>query len=193
MTYRSTIKRWVDLVGAAIGLLAASPLLFLSAVLVKLTSPGPLMFSQERAGLNGEPFRVLKLRTMTVDHNRGQGQTTAATSDVIPVGRVLRRLKIDELPQLINVLRGDMSMVGPRPCLMQTRDEMPTWACKRFGARPGLTGLAQVNGNVALSWEERWQYDAHYVESVSLKGDVAILLKTLLVLFAGEDRFRRSM
>jgi len=193
MIYRSTIKRLVDLVGASSGLLVASPLLVVSVLFVKLTSSGPLIFSQERAGLNGEPFRVLKLRTMTIDPDRGLSQTTAATVDVIPVGRVLRRLKIDELPQLINVLRGDMSMVGPRPCLIRTRDAMPMWARKRFNVRPGLTGLAQVNGNIALSWEERWKYDALYVDTISVKTDVTILLKTFLVLAAGEARFRRSM
>ena len=101
----------------------------------------------------------------------------------------MRRLKIDELPQLINVLKGEMSLVGPRPCLPVTAKEAPGWAQKRFEVRPGLTGLAQVNGNIGLSWEQRWIYDVYYVETINWHLDCKILFKTILVVLLGEERF----
>lgn len=109
--------------------------------------------------------------------------------DVTPVGRLLRRFKVDELPQLFNVIRGDMSLVGPRPCLPETVSEFDCNGEARLAVRPGLTGLAQVNGNVHLSWPERWKYDRYYVENLSIQLDCKILFKTLLVIVFGEQPF----
>lgn len=188
--YRRHVKRPLDVLGGLLGLLAASPLLVIGALSVRLTSRGPVRFHQERVGLHGQTFRIVKLRTMYVDEARSIEQTVGSSSGVTPVGRLLRRLKIDELPQLINVVRGDMSLVGPRPCLPETCADMPQWARARFTVRPGLTGLAQVNGNIALSWEERWRFDVEYSNSIRLVNDARIILKTLAVLALGEQKFR---
>ena len=104
---------------------------------------------------------------------------------------MLRRLKIDEMPQLLNVLAGDMSLVGPRPCMPALLERIEPWARRRFAVRPGLTGLAQINGNIHLEWPERWRWDLRYLEAVSLRTDLSILLRTLRVLVQGEGRFRR--
>ena len=172
-------------------LIACVPI-FAGFLAVRITSEGPGFFRQTRVGLGGHAFVVLKLRTMSVKQDRPLAQTTLQDPDVLPAGRLMRRLKIDELPQLWNVFRGDMSLIGPRPCLEETRDEMPPWARRRFEVRPGLTGLAQVSGNVALTWEERWRHDVKYVDQLSFLVDLKILMKTVLVVLLGEEKFKRS-
>ncbi len=193
MIYRGATKRFVDIVFATSALLVFALPLVVSIFAIKLASNGPVFFFQTRVGLNGHLFRIIKLRTMTVNPNRTISQTTNQDSEVTSIGAVLRRLKIDELPQLINVLVGDMSFVGPRPCLEQTYQTMPIWARERFKVRPGITGNAQVNGNIALSWEERWKHDISYVENISLIGDLVIVFKTIGVIVLGEERFRRTL
>jgi len=185
-------KRWMDICLCIIALLVVGPFLLLSALLIKCTSKGPVLFFQERVGLNGQLFRIMKMRTMYVDPCRTPKQTLGTDPDVVPVGRVMRRLKIDELPQIFNVILGDMSIVGPRPCLLHTYEEMPHWARRRARVKPGLTGLAQVNGNIALSWEDRWRFDVQYVERQSLSLDIGIILRTFLVVLIGEDKFKRN-
>lgn len=192
MIYTRFGKRCLDVVASAILLLITLVPIFAGFLVVRITSEGPGLFRQTRVGLGGQTFEVLKLRTMSVKPDRPLTQTTLQDPDVLPPARLMRRLKIDELPQLWNVLRGDMSLVGPRPCLEETRNEMPPWATRRLDVRPGLTGLAQVNGNVALSWEERWRYDVKYVDNLSLVLDLKILIKTILVVLLGEERFQRS-
>lgn len=193
MIYRSHLKRSLDIILALVAIvLLALPLLVAMAVIC-MTSPGPVFFMQKRVGLGGRTFRIIKLRTMTVNTKRELTQTTNADPEVFAAGRVLRRLKIDELPQLFNVLRGDMSFVGPRPCLEQTWDEMPDWARRRFDVRPGITGLAQINGNIALTWPERWKHDVEYVDSLSFFLDIKVVFKTFLVVLLGEDRFRKTI
>jgi lipopolysaccharide/colanic/teichoic acid biosynthesis glycosyltransferase len=130
---------------------------------------------------------------MTVDPYRLHAQTDNFDSDVFLVGKILRRLKIDELPQIINIFLGDMSFVGPRPCLPHTFDEMPDWAKARFLVRPGLTGLAQVNGNIMLSWPERWRYDQAYVHHVTISKDLKIIFKSLLIVILGEEYFMKTL
>lgn len=193
MIYRKLAKRPLDLfVGLCALVIFGLPIL-LSVLAIKLTSPGPAFFFQTRAGRGGKPFRIYKLRTMTVDAKRpADVQVLKADSGVFPVGQFLRRFKIDELPQIINVVNGDMSLVGPRPCLEQTRDEMPTWARRRFEVRPGVTGLAQTSGNIALPWEERWKIDAKYIDQLSFALDFWIMLKTILVVLLGEEKFERK-
>lgn len=191
MIYESFVKRGTDFVLSSLALFFLLPLIFTAAILVKLSSPGPIFFTQERVGRNGHRFNIYKVRTMSVDNGRGISQTLNSDPDVFPVGKILRRFKLDELPQIYNVVKGDMSIVGPRPCLEQTAKEMPIWARQRFSFRPGLTGLAQVNGNVSLSWEERWRYDIDYVDNCSFNLDLKILAKTFLVVFRGEEYFRR--
>lgn len=190
MNYAAGPKRVFDFVVALVAASVALPIIGVASIAIKLTSPGPIFFRQERVGLDGRPFFILKLRTMTVDPHREMGQTYNTDPQVFPVGKLLRRLKVDELPQVVNVLRGDMSLVGPRPCLLQTFADMPDWARKRATVRPGITGLAQICGNVALSWEERWKYDVRYVDAMSFWGDVRLIIKTVAVVLLGEENFK---
>lgn len=192
MMYRRHGKRMVDVMLAVILLPLVAPLILAGWMAVRFSSAGPGFFRQERVGLGGQRFRIHKLRTMSIDPERVLSQTGPADPEVLPVGRLLRKFKLDETPQILNVLRGDMSLVGPRPCMPVTVAEMPSWAQCRFDVRPGLTGLAQVNGNIALSWEERWRYDLDYVAHCSLLLDAKILAKTLAVVVLGEKRFRRT-
>lgn len=192
MIYRKYVKRLLDFVFALAVLAFIWPLIALAALAIKSASRGPVFFTQSRIGLRGGAFRIYKLRTMSVDSERVLRQTSQQDPEVFWVGKVLRRLKIDELPQIFNVLIGDMSIVGPRPCLQFTMQEMPEWALSRFDLRPGMTGLAQVSGNVSLSWQERWEYDVRYVEKCSFLYDCRIVLKTLLVVVFGEERFRSA-
>lgn len=191
MIYKKIFKRVLDIFIASLTLLACSPVFIFSIMAIRLSSSGPIFFRQQRIGTNGRIFEILKLRTMTVNPERKVMQTTLTDPEVFAIGRLLRRLKIDELPQVINVLLGDMSIVGPRPCLEQTFREMPAWARRRAEVRPGITGQAQINGNVALSWEERWRHDVDYVDNVSASRDIAIILKTVSVVLIGEEKFRR--
>jgi lipopolysaccharide/colanic/teichoic acid biosynthesis glycosyltransferase len=152
------------------------------AVAVKLTSKGPVFFWQERVGMNGRPFEVAKFRTMLV----GQNPVFPDASRITSAGRVLRRLSLDELPQLINVARGEMSIVGPRPTLQYQVDRYDERQRARLCVRPGLTGLAQIRGRNALSWGQRIEYDVEYVQTQSAWLDVKILLGTVRVLLSGE-------
>lgn len=193
MMYKNYYKRVLDF---SIGLLAFAiclPILIISILAIFFESPGNPFFVQNRVGKNGKIFRIFKLRTMEINIRREMRQTRGSDSEVLWVGRIIRRLKIDELPQLFNVLKGDMSLVGPRPCLEITFINMPEWAKQRFYSQPGLTGLAQVNGNIELSWEQRWQYDLIYLKEITFISDVVIILKTLLIIVLGEGRFRREI
>lgn len=174
------MKRIFDIVLPAIGLVVAAPLLLLAILLIRLTSPGPAIFRQIRVGLNEKPFTCLKLRTMY----RGTEHVPtheAGASAITPIGRFLRRFKFDELPQLWNVLAGDMSLVGPRPCLPSQTALIA--ARRRYGLyelRPGITGVAQVAG-VDMSDPERLAaLDAAYLRDMSLVADIRLILATLL-------------
>jgi exopolysaccharide biosynthesis polyprenyl glycosylphosphotransferase len=191
--YRGAVrvgKLALDVVGAGVGLLLLWPLFIAVALLIKLDSPGPVFYRAERIGLNGEPFKMLKFRSMTVgaEHrltlvgrNEGAGPLFKMRDDprVTRVGRWLRRLSVDELPQLINVLQGQMSIVGPRPPL---RSEVATYSgevSRRLLVRPGITGLWQVSGRSDLSWEESVRLDLYYVENWSIMQDLIIVWRTL--------------
>lgn len=191
MIYQNRIKRLLDIVISLLSLIILTPLFLVVAVSVKLSSKGDVFFKQERVGIKGKPFKIYKFRTMHVNPKRELKQTTNNDPEVFPLGKLLRRLKIDELPQILNVLKGDMSIIGPRPCLQQTYNEMPDWAHKRFDVRPGLSGLAQVNGNITISWEDRWKYDIKYAKNPTFQNDLAIIGKTFLVILFGEHKFRR--
>lgn len=188
--YKEAIKRLTDIAFSLLALVLSSPVLIVAGLVVRFSSPGPVLFMQERVGKGGRRFRIYKFRTMYIDPNRVITQTRSGDPDVVPLGSFLRRWKIDELPQIFNVLKGEMSIVGPRPCLLSTYEEMPDWARRRFEMRPGITGLAQVNGSIALTWEERWRHDVHYTNACTFALDLAIVLKTVWVILRGEDRFR---
>jgi lipopolysaccharide/colanic/teichoic acid biosynthesis glycosyltransferase len=182
----------VDVVAAATALVASSPLLGAAAIAVRRTGPGPTLFVQERTGRNGRPFRAYKLRTMRTTHRHDPSEVVPIDHpNVTPVGRWLRRFKIDELPQLFNVLRGDMSLIGPRPAICEKTAAYDDVQRQRLLLRPGLTGLAQVNGNAAIPWEERIKYDVYYVHHESFGLDMSILARTLWVLLRGDEALAR--
>jgi undecaprenyl phosphate N,N'-diacetylbacillosamine 1-phosphate transferase len=186
------VKRLMDVMVSVVLIVVLAPLWLLAAVAVKATSPGPLFFVQTRGGRGGEPFRSLKFRTMRADHVHDPTEIVPLSHTAIaPIGRWLRRTKIDELPQLFNVLIGDMSLIGPRPTIMEQVRDYDEFQRRRLEVRPGITGLAQVNGNTVLSWDERIKYDVYYVDHLSLLFDLMILFKTVVVIAGGEARFAR--
>ncbi len=184
------MNRVADVVVGGTALAVASPLIALAALAVKLTSPGPVLYRQLRVGKDGADFELLKLRTMIVGAERlGAGYAVdEGDSRITPVGRVLRRLSFDELPQLWNVVRGDMSVIGPRPTLRYQVDRYTERQRRRLEVKPGITGLAQVRGRATLPWEERIELDVWYVEHRSPLLDLKILAKTPLALFSGTYR-----
>lgn len=190
MSYRNGGKRLLDVAMALLGLAVFAVPVLVGVLMVKVSSPGPALFRQTRVGRGGQAFRIYKLRTMNANPDRKHSvQVSESNPEVFPAGRALRRFKIDELPQIFNVLRGEMSFVGPRPMLEETRTEMAPWAQRRFVVRPGITGLAQTRGNVALSWEQRWEQDIEYVDNLSFRLDAWLVGKTVLVVLLGEERF----
>jgi lipopolysaccharide/colanic/teichoic acid biosynthesis glycosyltransferase len=186
----NALNRAVDLAVAGAGLLLTSPLLGLAALATKLEDRGPILYRQTRVGKDGVDFEVLKLRTMVVGAE-GMGAGYAVDQGdrrITRVGRVLRRTSIDELPQLWNILRGDMSVIGPRPTLRYQVEQYDEHQRRRLELRPGLTGWAQVQGRASLPWAERIELDVWYVEHRSPKIDLEILLRTPLALFRGTYR-----
>jgi len=184
-------KRAVDWAGAAILLVILSPLLIVVALLIKLTSAGPAFFRQTRGGRHGAPFRPIKFRTMRGDRKPDPKEIVPLTHrDITPLGRFLRRSKLDELPQLINVVRGEMSLVGPRPTLPDQVAAYDDFRRQRLLVRPGLTGLAQVYSSALDTWEERILYDIAYVRRCSLMLDFKIMFRTVLTVILGEARTR---
>ncbi|MFA0533138.1 sugar transferase [Vibrio breoganii] len=182
------IKRVFDIISALLSILLLSPLLVIVSILIVLVDRGPIFYTQKRVGLNGKVFKLYKFRSMTSNSSRKIEQTYSSSEGVTSVGKVIRRLKIDELPQVINVLRGDMSIVGPRPCLPDLLESLNEDGKKRLLVRPGLTGLAQINGNIYLSWEDRWKFDREYVENYSFLLDIKIIFNTFFIVFAGEKK-----
>ena len=184
------MKRAVDVVGAGIGLALASPLIGLAALAIKLGDGGPVFYCQRRVGLNGEQFDLVKLRTM-IPGAEAQGAGWAvdyADPRITRAGRVLRRLSLDELPQLWNVLHGEMSLVGPRPTLAYQVQQYTERQRRRLDVKPGLTGWAQVNGRARLLWTDRIELDLWYVENRSAWLDLKIIAQTPRVLFSGTYR-----
>ncbi len=190
--YRKFGKRVFDLVLSILTLITLAPIFVLVALLIILTSRGPVFFVQDRIGLNGKVFKAYKFRTMIHRPRIPDHEIIGRDPELTPVGYLLRRFKLDELPQLFfNVLKGDMSIVGPRPALPAQLSEYDEFALRRLEVRPGLTGLAQVNGNIYLPWSERWKYDVFYVDNLSFWLDIQIIVRTLFVIVLGEKRFRK--
>ncbi|RJP31926.1 MAG: sugar transferase [Phycisphaerales bacterium] len=186
-------KRVADVVGAALLLVLLSPVLVAAAAAIRLSGPGEVLFRQRRGGRYGRPFTLLKFRTMRAGRTPDPKELVPLDHpEITRLGRVLRRLKIDELPQLLNVLRGDMSLVGPRPTLLDQIEAYDDFQRRRLLLRPGLTGLAQVNGNAGTPWPERILYDVAYTARCSALLDAAIIARTIPVVWLGERRFTRS-
>ena len=193
--FNATMKRAVDIVGALFGLILFSPLMLLVALIIKMTSPGPIIFSQERIGLHNRPFKMYKFRSMEVqDPNREKSQwTTPHDPRVTPVGRFIRKTSIDEMPQFFNVLMGDMSLVGPRPerplFVERFKEEIPRYMIKHQ-VRPGLTGWAQVNGYRGdTSITKRIEHDLYYIENWSLGFDFKIMFLTVFKGFINKNAY----
>ena len=199
---RSACKRVIDVVGSAAGLLMLAPVLLVVALLVRRDSPGPMLFRQRRLGRDGRPFWCLKFRTMAADAERRVAELEARNESaggvlfkikddprVTPLGRVLRRTSLDELPQLVNVLKGEMSLVGPRPLQLRDCERLeaadPAGFARRLAVPPGLTGPWQVGGRSDVDAEGMLRLDLEYVERWSLGLDLAILCRTVVVVLAG--------
>jgi lipopolysaccharide/colanic/teichoic acid biosynthesis glycosyltransferase len=182
-----SVNRAADVVGASLGLVLASPVLAAAAVAIKLEDGGPVLYRQRRVGYRGADFDLLKLRTMVVGAERQGAGFAVNRGDprITRTGRLLRRLSLDELPQLWNIVRGDMSLVGPRPTLRYQVEQYTPRQRRRLDVKPGLTGWAQVNGRTKLPWDERIELDVWYVEHRSLWVDLKILLRTPLALVTG--------
>jgi exopolysaccharide biosynthesis polyprenyl glycosylphosphotransferase len=195
------VKRAFDL-AISIGLLVVlSPLLLLSILMIRLTSPGPILFRDQRVGLGEQPFAMLKLRSMVTnaaqaqaeleEQNEADGALFKIRNDprITPVGRVLRRFSIDELPQLLNVIKGEMSLVGPRPLPMRDYQLLEQWHRRRYSVLPGITGLWQVSGRSNLGFDTLVRLDFYYLESWSIWMDIAIIARTPLAILRGRGAY----
>ena len=187
--FQLILKRLIDIIGSAVGLVVLSPLFLVVAVLIKIDSKGPVFFVQERVGKNGKLFRIIKFRTMIpgADEKTKGIYIDEKNPYITRIGHFLRRWSIDELPELINVLKGDMSLVGPRPTLEYQVRKYNDFQKKRLLVKPGITGWAQVNGRNRITWPERIKLDVWYVEHWSFMLDMKILFKTIKVLFTKEE------
>jgi lipopolysaccharide/colanic/teichoic acid biosynthesis glycosyltransferase len=189
--YERILKRILDVILTVPALIALAPLFLVVAVLIKLEDSGSVFYGQKRVGRNGKTIDILKFRSMSYRLTRipGEaGELVGANDEITNIGRWIRRLKIDELPQLFSVVTGDMSIIGPRPCLPENVSEFDVNGHKRLLVRPGCSGLAQVYGNIYLPWKERWKYDAYYVDHISLLLDMKILLRTVYLIIVDEKK-----
>ncbi|MGH7180586.1 MAG: sugar transferase [Nitrospiraceae bacterium] len=180
------VKRVVDCVTASVVLMVAAPLMIVAAIGIRATMGSPILFRQCRPGLDGRLFTVLKFRTMCVDRER-ECQSQFDAHRVTPLGRLLRHTSLDELPQLINVMRGEMSLVGPRPLLPEYLPYYSQRECLRHTVRPGITGWAQINGRNRLSWDQRLALDVWYAEHQSMLLDLRILYLTAIRVLQRRD------
>lgn len=189
---RLRVKRCFDVAVSLAGILLLLPLWAAIALLVRATSPGPAFFVQERPGYRGRLFKVYKFRTMRPGSERMEKgvEVTRGDGRVTPLGRILRRTKLDEAPQLLNVLKGEMSLVGPRPERVASLADYTPSVRRRLDMLPGMTGLAQVSGNIYLDLGERYRLDVYYVDHFSITLDVRILIRTVGVVLFGEERYR---
>lgn len=188
------IKKIFDITLALIALFLTSPFWLIGMVGILITMPGPIFFTQERIGKNGKDFKIYKLRTMKVNKELEENRDMSHDDERKTMwGNLLRRCKIDELPQLLNVLKGDMSIVGPRPTVREHVVLYDEREKHRLDVRPGMTGLAQTNGNAALVWEDRISYDLMYVENMSILLDLEIIVKTVKIVLFGENKYYRPL
>jgi lipopolysaccharide/colanic/teichoic acid biosynthesis glycosyltransferase len=181
------VNRALDVAGASVALTLASPVLAVAALAIKLEDRGPVLYRQRRVGKDGSEFELVKLRTMVPGAEKHGAGFAVNRGDprITRMGRLLRRLSLDELPQLWNVVRGEMSLIGPRPTLQYQVDQYTPRQRRRLEVKPGITGWAQIHGRASLPWEERIELDVWYVENRSPRVDLKILLRTPLALFGG--------
>ena len=184
--YRKYIKRILDFILSLIALIVLSPILLVVAILVRIKLGSPIIFKQQRPGKDEKIFTLYKFRTMT-DKKDEEGNLLPDSERLTKFGKILRSTSLDELPELINILKGDMSIVGPRPLLIRDMLFMTDEQRQRHSVRQGLTGLAQVNGRNNITWEEKINYDLQYIEKITFLGDVKIILKTVGKVFERRD------
>jgi lipopolysaccharide/colanic/teichoic acid biosynthesis glycosyltransferase len=180
--YRKFGKRFFDLVLVIPGLILISPMLILVAIVAKFKIGSPVLFQQERPGIHGKIFRMIKFRSMRNDRD-ANGELLPDEVRLVPFGKLLRATSLDEFPELWNVIKGEMSLVGPRPLLAKYLDRYNPTQARRHEVRPGITGWAQINGRNAITWEEKFDYDVWYVDNLSFFLDVKILALTVLKVF----------
>lgn len=192
MIYRNFFKPFSDYFIAIIGLILFAPILIITAVFIRLETNGPILFIQERLGRNGCVFKLYKFRSMTHKKRNVNIQIFEGHPEVTVIGKIIRRLKIDELPQFFNVILGDMSLVGPRPSLPNLKEEFNEDGEYRIKVKPGCTNLASVNGSIYLTWPERWVFDRYYVENLTFLLDIEIIIKTIVVVLFGEKFFYKN-
>lgn len=190
--YRNFGKRTIDTLLSVLALVILSPLLLLTAIAIKLSSPGPVLFKQQRLGLGGKEYTIYKFRSMSVgaEHTGSGVYSEAGDPRVTKIGKVIRATSIDELPQLINIIKGDMAIVGPRPPLTYHPwpiEEYTTEQMHMFDVRPGITGWAQVHGRKSVEWHERIRMNVWYTQNVSLVLDLKILLMTVFKVLRNDD------
>lgn len=192
---KALLKQTFDVIGAAICLILLCLVGSILAILIYWETPGPIFFIQTRAGKDEKPFRMYKFRSMAVNNIAPMelGPVKHKHNLVTRTGYIMRRTKLDEIPQFLNVLRGEMSFVGPRPCLIEKIDALTPNEKRRFSVLPGMTGWAEVNGNVELSWEEQLMLDVWYIDHRSLWLDLQILFKTLGVVVFGSERNEKAI
>ena len=188
--YRKFLKRFVDIVLSLLILIISSPIMALSAILIKLESEGPVIFKQKRLGLHGKEFYIYKFRSMCVGAEKSGVYSDNKDTRVTKIGKILRKTSIDELPQAVNVLKGDMSFIGPRPPLTYHPwpiEEYSEEQLRMFEVRPGITGWAQVNGRKAVEWNRRIKLNVWYVDNLSLWLDIKICFLTVFKVFTNAD------
>ena len=188
------LKRLGDIVAAVVILVMLAPFFAVVAIIMKLSERGPLFFSQKRSGLKGKEFTICKFRTMRIDRKHDPFEyVTAEHSDITRLGRLLRRVKFDETPQLWNILKGDMSLIGPRPTLPEQVAKYNDFERRRLEVRPGISGLAQIHGGITLSWPEKIKWDVYYVDHLGPMMDLRIFFKTFVVVLGGDKKFTRTI
>ncbi len=191
--YNKFFKQIFDFLFALVLLIILAPVFIIVSILIKFDSSGPVFFKQERMGYEKRNFFVFKFRSMTNKVRNNPTQTYLGDAEITRIGNYLRRYKIDELPQLINVLIGDMSIVGPRPCLLSTYNKYKNEDTEfRFKVKPGITSNAGVSGSIFLTWPEKWKMDKDYYEKQSLNFDFNIIVKSFLVVIFGEEKFLKK-
>ena len=179
MKFQYVVKRAIDIVCSGLGLIVLSPILVIAAILIRKNLGSPIFFTQDRIGKDGKVFKMIKFRTM-LDATDKYGNQLPDEERLTSFGKLLRSTSIDELPELVNVFLGDMSLVGPRPLLVEYKDLYSTEQWRRHEVRPGITGWAQVNGRNSISWAERFKLDVEYIDNYNLILDIKILFMTVL-------------
>lgn len=183
--YSKYFKRLLDIILSLIGLIVLSPVLIITAILVRTKLGSPIIFKQQRPGKDSKIFTLYKFRTMT-DKKDDEGNLLPNKERLTSFGKKLRSTSLDELPELLNILKGNMSIIGPRPLLVKYIERYDDNQIRRHEATPGLTGLAQINGRNAISWEEKFNLDIEYVDNITFISDLKILLKTVVKVFKKE-------